>query len=301
MQEIHDQGKPDTILIELGDSTTIMIISESNEEFAGLKKLSLDTVINALMEVMEMDEFQDISDSLIEFELAHRDFEEALRSQELAARIQKDFFEKNEKVLEEFEKARQLYHIKELDRLEELEEIKELENLHELENRERLKDLEKLREFEELNDFHDDGTESKKDQLMISTNVGVGLIRDNISPTADFILAFAIKKYYYALIGNMNFTFEQKADNSYRTLNNIFLGVEFGRRFSKKESEIGFSTYFNNVGLSYLVQKQENYFGDNTLKLYYGIDAGPVIIQPQLIATDNFEDWFPSIGLRIRL
>ncbi|MCF8370458.1 MAG: hypothetical protein K9H64_02470 [Bacteroidales bacterium] len=280
---LPEAGKPDTILIELSDSTTILIISKSNDEFAGLKSLNLDTLIEALVKVMGSDEFQGISDSLIEFELAQKDFQKAMQAHELALRLKENQFRAQERAMREIEN---LQDLKQLEQLKAIDAIKELE---------RIKDIEGDKAF----NIERDRT---SDQINISTNIGLGLIRDKISPSADFVLAFAINKYYYAAIGNMNFTFEQKPDDSYRTQNNIFVGVEFGRRLNKKEDKgLGFSTYFNNVGLSYLVQKRGNYFGENTFKLYYGLDAGPVIIQPQLITTNNFDDWFPSIGIRVKL
>lgn len=280
---LPEEGKPDTILIELGDSTTILIISKSNDEFAGLKSLNLDTLIEALVNVIGSDEFQGISDSLIEFELAQKDFQKAMQAQELALRLQENQLRAQEKAMREIEK---------------LQDLKQLEQLKALEG---LEDIEDIRDVERIAPLPGKDPDQMKDQIEITGNLGLGLIRDKISPTADLAVAFGIKKYYYAAIGNMNFTFEQKSDDSYRTQNNIFVGVEIGRRLNKEEKDFSFSSYFNNVGLSYLVQKRGNYFGDNTFKLYYGLDAGPIIIQPQFITTNNFDDWFPSIGIRVKL
>ena len=284
-----EAGKPDTIIVEIDDSTTVMIISETESEFSSLTNLSFDTLISALSEVMESTHFQNDRERL-EFEIAEQEFEKAMQAHEMAMRIHEKHILEHEKNMAVHEQ-----NIREQEKM-----FEELENMEDVEELERLKDLEELERLNDLKSI-EVKEEENKDQIMITVSPGLGLVRDKISPSADFILAFAIKKYYYSAIANMNFTFEKRDDNSYRTLNNLFVGLEFGHRYNKKDTNKRLVGQINNLGLSYLVRRQENYFGDNTFKLYFGANAGPVVLQPQLIVTDNFEQWYPSLGIRFRL
>ncbi len=288
-----DSGKPDTIIIDVDDSTSVIIISNTAKMFSSLETLSFDSVIESLLELSKNPMFNSSSDSLIEFELENIHTDEILKEQELVFKIQEGQIKSEEEILRKLEKLELLEHLKDLQYLRESERLDSLVDAGDIEDWFENENL-------ESEENHIDYKDRKKDQIIISANVGAGLIRDKISPSADIFLSFEINDYYYAAVSNFNFTFYQKANNKYDMHNNLFLGLEFGLRYDSKKKQNN-KTYFNRVGLSYLVKQQGDYFGDNTLKLYYGVEAGPVIIQPQLITTNNFEQWFPSIGFKVRL
>jgi hypothetical protein len=140
--------------------------------------------------------------------------------------------------------------------------------------------------------------------------VGLGLVRDKVSPFLGLSLDFAPQRqdYYYKggwMYTFINvavvpyFTFERDHLDAYKTYHNVFLEGSFGNRINNAKGYGSVSEF--SFGTGYLIRKRGTYFGSNTFKLFttIGIKNSFVKVRPELLFTDNLKTVFPGIGIKL--
>jgi hypothetical protein len=149
-----------------------------------------------------------------------------------------------------------------------------------------------------------------KHSFRILPAVGIGTIRDKISPFLGLSLDFGpnrqdyyLKKggsyTYLNLAVNGSFTFVKDDVNNYDTHKNIFIEGSIGNRLNNFQDNFGrFSEAA--VGIGYLAYKEGPYFEGNTFKIFIsvGLYKSFVKIKPELYFTDSFSNVFPGITLK---
>jgi hypothetical protein len=132
------------------------------------------------------------------------------------------------------------------------------------------------------------------DMLEINLGAGAGLIRNTWVPDLSLGIGVGFKQKgklrYPYISSNMLFNFD--AENKIRM--NIFLNLGYGWNIGKggkKKDMLG-------LELGYLISRQGDLFGQNTLKM--GFNWSPVkgvFVSPQLYMTDKFNSVYPGIRI----
>ncbi|MES2417389.1 MAG: hypothetical protein V4541_04325 [Bacteroidota bacterium] len=139
--------------------------------------------------------------------------------------------------------------------------------------------------------------------------LGLGLVRDKMSPFLGLSIDFAPQRqdYYYKKGGmytfinvaaNSYFTFKENA-GKYKTQNNIFIEATIGNRINNRLAYKAFSEI--SAGIGYLIHQEGNYFTNNTFKIFgnIGISNSFIKIRPELYLSGNFSSIFPGIGIKL--
>lgn len=140
--------------------------------------------------------------------------------------------------------------------------------------------------------------------------VGLGLVREKISPFLGLSLDFAPQRqdYYFKKGGEYTFinvaftpyfTFEKDNTNTYITNRNLFMEASLGNRINNANNYGMFSEI--SAGLGYLIHRSGNYFDKNTFKIFVtiGIKNSFVKVKPELLFTGDFKTAFPGMGIKI--
>ncbi len=131
----------------------------------------------------------------------------------------------------------------------------------------------------------------KKKLFRVTSEFGVGLIRDKISPTVAVGVEFAPQKQDYyrkkngmysflALSAHASSSFREEG-GKYLTDQNTFLEFTLGNRMNP---ESGYKSLTElSSGFGYLIQRSGNYFEGNTFKAFinFGIPKSSIIITPE--------------------
>jgi hypothetical protein len=145
-------------------------------------------------------------------------------------------------------------------------------------------------------------------------NLGGGLIRSKFSPVFEGGIVFIPQEQDYyslqwepvatfiALTANRYYTFEQTitGSTSSTTYNNTFLNLSLGNRFNTKlKSNLLLSEF--EAGIGYLVEREGEYYGKNTFKLFASVVTKSKFIRlsPEIYITDNFKEVFPGFSIKI--
>ena len=144
-------------------------------------------------------------------------------------------------------------------------------------------------------------------------NLGGGLIRNKFSPVFEGGVVFIPQKQDYyslqslpaatfmALTANRYYTFEHTiTSTNSTTFNNTFVNLSLGNRFNTKlRSNLPLSEY--EAGIGYLVEREGNYYGKNTFKLFASVVTKSKFIRlsPEIYVTKNFKEVFPGFSIKI--
>ena len=142
-------------------------------------------------------------------------------------------------------------------------------------------------------------------KIVLDANAGIGLIRNTLTPMADFRLMYLDKwrkgngskdASHFGIAFSPYFFFDKDATGGYRVHDNWFLSLEAG-----ENSKSGEKTANMYAGLGYLIRQNGDYFKGATMKFYLGFKMHKNIITicPEIIATDNFKQIFPGVTLKI--
>ncbi|MEJ5993903.1 hypothetical protein WG904_05660 [Pedobacter sp. Du54] len=140
--------------------------------------------------------------------------------------------------------------------------------------------------------------------------VGIGVVRDKVSPFLGLSLDFAPQRQdFYFKGGGMYtyinvaavpyFTFEKDNLNRYHTFHNVFLEGSLGNRINNVK-DYGKVSEFS-AGVGYLVRKSGPYFEQNMFKIFVtvGIKNSFIRVKPEVLISDNFRTVFPGMGIKI--
>ncbi len=138
------------------------------------------------------------------------------------------------------------------------------------------------------------GAHHEQDYLRVNINMGAGLIRDKLVPEIGAEAAFVFgTRRFLGFNATMHYFFDRRENGSYGMAINTFLNVEYARSFNRGK-------LWQKFGAGYLVSRQGNYFGENTLKASLSLGTKKfegLHLIPELFFTDNFRTIFP--GLRV--
>ncbi len=141
-------------------------------------------------------------------------------------------------------------------------------------------------------------TSQKSISLGLTASIGMGLIRNILSPQFNVELHYTSKKLWQVGVNTSSyFLFKKDASNDYKTYLNTFINGEF----KKQGAFICNAKNPNNsggLGVGYLLQKNGNYFKGNTFKIYYIKKLSDIEILPEFILTNNFKSIFPGVAIR---
>jgi hypothetical protein len=144
-----------------------------------------------------------------------------------------------------------------------------------------------------------------KTRLTINANLGVGIVRNTLAPVADLGLELrdpwtaGLKEYrLFGIYASPYFVFERQANNTFKTHMNFFINGELGSRYDGKLLSVDFQRI--TLGGGYLLNPDGNYFKNTTAKLFmnFTLTKG-ITISPEVIATNDFTEFFPGITLKV--
>lgn len=161
----------------------------------------------------------------------------------------------------------------------------------------------RLRRFHTLINYTSEGQWSisrSKDNIMITGDLGVGLIRNTFAPYAEMGLAYIRQlrptawnnqgEMGFSLFASSYFFFEKGANNTYYTKPNWFVNAQVGE-------EQGMS-----MGAGYLFSRSGDYFKGTTVKAFMNITMFKkrgFTLSPELIITDDFKQVFPGLTIKV--
>ena len=139
---------------------------------------------------------------------------------------------------------------------------------------------------------------SKKRNVVFEFGLGAGagLIRNSISPEFNATAKFVFdNKGSIRLNYTSYYSFQEDAQDKYRMYMNGFLNADFlGKGLSWKGAD---SMGWNGFGFGYLLNKSGNYFEGTTFKFYAIYELKHITISPEVIATRNFQVFFPGVTI----
>lgn len=132
------------------------------------------------------------------------------------------------------------------------------------------------------------------DMLEFNLGAGAGLIRNTWVPDLSLGIGVGIKQKgklrYPYISSNMLFNFDSENKIQMNIFLNLGYGWNTGRERNKKDM-LG-------VELGYLISRQGDLFGQNTLKMGFNWSpAKGVFVSPQLYVTDKFKSAYPAIRI----
>lgn len=150
--------------------------------------------------------------------------------------------------------------------------------------------------------------QTKSDYLTLDFNMGAGLVRNTIAPTIDLGITLMTgrpnrhdenKNYNFYKLGiSPYFFFDKNAQGNYTANTNMFVTLVAGGKLD--DNYMGLQNRKTAFGIGYLALSKGNYFKGTTMKIFTDIQLPHgVTISPELIATDNFKQFFPGLTLKI--
>ncbi len=138
------------------------------------------------------------------------------------------------------------------------------------------------------------------DQLVINGGVGVGLVKNTLSPMGD--IGIEIDKQwrglptagpsFLRLSTTPYFFFDKDVKNNTIVNDNWFVNLEFG--YYERKGKNRFS-----MGVGYLYAERGNVFQKQTYKAFINMQFGKITVVPEFICNDNFKQIYPGITLKL--
>ncbi len=138
------------------------------------------------------------------------------------------------------------------------------------------------------------------DQLVINGGVGVGLVKNTLSPMGD--IGIEIDKQwrglptagpsFLRLSTTPYFFFDKDVKNNTIVNDNWFANLEFGYYNSKGKNRFS-------LGAGYLYAERGNVFQKQTFKAFINMQFGKITVVPEFICNDNFKQIYPGITLKL--
>ncbi len=147
--------------------------------------------------------------------------------------------------------------------------------------------------------------QGSSDYLTVDMNVGIGLLRNALAPTADLGLQIVrTRRRYdpkvsnaYGLYFQPIFLFDKNSTGDYITNTNAFVTLRLGEQTNEEGCKRPIATA---LGVGYLILNKGNYFKNNTFKVFMDLQLNKAVrIAPELIITDNGKQIFPGLTLKV--
>lgn len=137
----------------------------------------------------------------------------------------------------------------------------------------------------------------RRNKFLIYPGFGVGLVRNELSPTFHINIGYSHANRYEANVNTSSyFFFEKGTDGKYNINRNTFLNAEFILNFSPLNNSL---KSWNGVGFGYLIEARGGYITEPGFQLYYKRKFRFFSVMPAIIFDDNFKDVWPSITIRL--
>lgn len=132
---------------------------------------------------------------------------------------------------------------------------------------------------------------------------GIGLIRNTFTPTFDAGFQhnwswISSQHNFWRISGTGYYFFEKNPEGGYKTNDNWFINACIGSidQYNNK----GWVGKEFSLGVGYLVSSKGDYFKGTTIRLYTNIMlVKGLSLVPEIIATDNFKQFFPGMTFKI--
>ncbi len=144
----------------------------------------------------------------------------------------------------------------------------------------------------------------KKPKFSFNPQFGVGVVRSTLTPVTD--IAFQYNRYWannkerniFRISGTGYYFFDKDVKGNFIVNDNWFINAVVGNISDKNDpSWYGREATF---GVGYLVSQKGGYFKNTTMRVFTDIMiVKGVSLVPEIIATDNFKQFFPGITLKV--
>ena len=156
-----------------------------------------------------------------------------------------------------------------------------------------------------MNSEYDFKSWYKKDKFSFNPQFGAGLVRSTLTPVVD--VAFQYNRYWannlterniFRISGTGYYFFDKDTKGDFVVNDNWFINAVVGNiSESKVYRWVGYDASF---GIGYLVSQKGGYFKNTTMRVFTDIMiVKGVSLVPEVIATDNFKQFFPGITLKV--
>tara|TARA_B110000240_G_scaffold195888_1_gene246527 strand:+ start:205 stop:750 length:546 start_codon:yes stop_codon:yes gene_type:complete len=165
--------------------------------------------------------------------------------------------------------------------------------------------------FSIIQAFSQDVSEEKKSakkwvkSLELTARPSVSLIQDKISPSLIMKLGYVSEKFKIHLVGENNYYFSNRSDNSRKRNVETYYGIEFvGKSFVDRKNRFGdkikdkFNTenWWQGIGVSFCPNpSSSNMHLKEPIKVYWIMDFGGIGINTGYVFSDFF---YPSVSIR---
>ena len=137
----------------------------------------------------------------------------------------------------------------------------------------------------------------RKNKFLIYPGFGVGLIRNELSPSFHINIGYSHANRYEANVNTSSyFFFEKGSDGKYSTKRNTFLNLEFLLNFSPLNNT---HKSWNGIGVGYLIEARGEYITEPAFMIYYKRKFRYFSVMPGIIFDDNFKDVWPTVTIRL--
>jgi len=140
--------------------------------------------------------------------------------------------------------------------------------------------------------------------LELTARPSVSLVQDKISPSLIMKVGFVAEKFKIHLVGENNYYFSNRSDNSRKRNVETYYGIEWvGKSFQNKKNRFGgkfkdkFNTdnWWSGLGVSFCPNPSSDLHLKEPIKVYFIMDFGGIGINTGYVFSDFF---YPSVSIR---
>jgi hypothetical protein len=146
----------------------------------------------------------------------------------------------------------------------------------------------------------------RKERLLMKANIGGALVANTLAPYADLGIqwnrVFSTVPYYnyniFRVFASSYYLFDKAANGDLSVRDNWFINALIGSIYpTGQEGWLGNEVC---VGAGWLFRQSGSCFRNTTVKVFTEIKLNDGIsLQPEVIATSNFTQFFPGITLKV--
>ena len=157
------------------------------------------------------------------------------------------------------------------------------------------------------NEYDHFGLPHKPRFLSVNATIGVGLVRNTVTPTADIGIQY--NKYWYPDMHNLfrlsvspYCFFDKDAQGNFILNDNWFINADIGSSYDNGQTGYvgGWFGKECTFGVGYLFAGKGGYFKNSTFKLFTDVmQIRGITIVPEFIFTNDFKQIFPGITVKV--
>ncbi len=145
---------------------------------------------------------------------------------------------------------------------------------------------------------------NRADKITVVPNIGAGIIRNTLAPTAELGLCYYNRRgyqdneynTYINLFAAPYFFFDRSSSGGYFVSDNWFVNIEMGGA----GEILGIKTKLLTGGIGYLAIEKGGYFKGTTMKAFLNIRMPKCFtISPEVVFTGNLKQVFPGLTVKL--